>query len=492
MASETDPSFSFDPYDPAEKLLSIGIDRIEPETKGALMGAWQAGEEVGLACSGGLDSMFLLSLMAAWSRKNGGRVCVLHFNHRTRGDRSDGDEVLVSRAAGAFGLPFVSDHIRTDGADDPGQFSEDRLRRLRLEALHGMLKHRGIRLLLTAHHQDDRIESFLMRLSMGAPPESLSVPKPLHVMSNGIVHGRPLLLIRKNEINQWMTDVGIPWREDCSNASDAYFRNRIRNHLLPAWRDACPYELDSNLVRSLDEMDEDSRYMEQLADQLWNGLNAVDGSLDATALDGVARPVVRRIIARWLPELPHRRRTVLLDAIRDGKDLHMPLAAGRVLEFRKGLIVVRIASTSDSRPPYPNTGWGYSLLPDHGIICFPDGHCLVCGESEAREDALFRIRSGAYSCSDTVFLDKDALKSRGGLYVSSWKMGDGYHSLGAPGWKKLQDQFVNRKIPATARRVLPVVRIPFTDAIVWVPGLPPCEQGRVTESTKTLLRLTYT
>lgn len=490
MASETDAPFFFDPYEPAEKLFSVGVDRIEPETKKAFMGAWQAGEAVGLACSGGLDSMFLLSLMAAWSRKVGGKVCVLHFNHRTRGDCSDGDEVFVARAARAFGLPFVSDHIRTGGSEDPGQFSEDRLRRFRLEALHGMLKPRGIRLLLTAHHLDDRIESFLMRLSMGAPPESLSVPKPLHVMSNGIVHGRPLLLVRKHEINQWMIDAGIPWREDRSNASAAYFRNRIRNQLLPAWREACPYELDSNLVRSLDEMDEDSRYMEQLADQLWNGLNALDGSLDTRALDGVARPVVRRVIARWLPELPHRRRAVLLDAIRDGKDLYMPLAAGRVLEFRKGLVVVRMVSMSDSGPS--DAGWGYSLLPDYGTICFPDGRCMVCRETEAREDVLIRIRSGAYSCSDTVFLDKDALKTSGGLYVSSWKPGDGYHSLGAPGWKKLQDQFVNRKIPAAVRRILPVVRIPSSDAIVWVPGLPPCEQGRVTESTKTLLRLTYT
>lgn len=490
MASETDAAFFFDPYEPAEKLFSIGIDRIEPDTKRALMGAWQAGEEVGLACSGGLDSIFLLCLMAAWSRKTGGKVCVLHFNHRTRGECSDGDEYFVSCAAKAFDLPFVSDHIRTGGSEDPGQFSEDRLRRFRLEALHGMLKNRGIRLLLTAHHLDDRIESFLMRLSMGAPPESLSAPKPLHLMSNGIVHGRPLLLLRKHEIHQWMVDAGVPWREDCSNASAAYFRNRIRNQLLPAWREACPYELDSNLVRSLDEVDEDSRYMEHLADQLWNGLNAVDGPLDASALNGVARPVVRRIIARWFPDMPHRRRSVLMDAIRDGQELHIPLSKRRVLEFRDGLIAVRMVSLTDSGPP--DNGWGYSLLPDHGIICFPDGHSLKCCESEARKDALIRICSGAYSCSDTVFLDKDALKTGGGLYVSSWKPGDGYHSLGAPGWKKLQDQFVNRKIPASARHLLPVVRIPFTDAIVWVPGLPPCEQGRVTESTKTLLRLTYT
>ncbi len=492
MASETDANFFSDPYSAADKVMRVASERLEPAASKAVLDAWRSGGEVGLACSGGLDSVFLLCLMAAWSRQNGGRLSVLHFNHGTRGSLSDGDEVFVERLAMAFGMPFMVDRMNASGVEYPRCFSEDRLRRHRLDSLHRMLEARGARILLTAHHGDDRIESFMMRLSMGAPPESLSVPKAVHVMSNGCTHVRLLLRLSKVELRRWMMEAGIPWREDASNASDAYYRNRVRNQLLPLWRGACPYELDSNLARSLQEIGEDSLWMEQQADRLWNSVSVSDGQLDASVLEGVPRPIMRRVLARWIPDFPHRHRTILLDAIEQHRDLHLPLSGGRVLELRKGVISIRANSNAGVVDASPNPVWGYSMAPGFGMVVFPDGRWLRCEAMEAEAEELDRIRSGNYACADTVFLDMDTLEMDGGLYVSVWRPGDGYRPLGAPGWKKLQDQFVDRKVPPAMKRSLPVLRLGSSHAILWVPGLPPCESGRITGHTKTLLKLTYT
>lgn len=492
MASETDATFFSDPYSAADKVMRAAFERLEPAASKAVLDAWRSGSGVGVACSGGLDSVFLLCLVAAWSRHNGGHLSVLHFNHATRGSLSDGDEVFVERMAMAFGIPIMVDRIEPDGAEDPGRFSEDRLRRHRLRALHRMLKASGMSMLLTAHHGDDRLESFLMRLSMGAPPESLLVPKAVHVMSNGCTHVRLLLRLSKVELRKWMLEAGIPWREDASNASNSYYRNRVRNQLLPLWRSGCPYELDSNLARSLMEIGEDSLWMEQQADRVWNSLMISDGKLDVSTLEGLPRPIIRRVLARWIPDFPHRHRTILLDAIEQQKHFHLPLSGGKVLELRKGVISIRAIPITGVVDLSSSPDWGYAMVPGFGNVAFPDGRWLRCEAKMAEADELNRIRSGKYPCEDTVFLDKDTLEMGGGLYVSFWQPGDGYRPLGSPGWKKLQDQFVDRKVPPEMRRMLPVVRLVSSHAILWVPGLPPCESGRVTGHTKTLLKLTYT
>ncbi|HEY5668034.1 MAG TPA: tRNA lysidine(34) synthetase TilS [Candidatus Saccharimonadales bacterium] len=171
-----------------------------------------------VAVSGGVDSMVLLNVL---SKQPGLQLVVAHFEHGIRSD-SDEDRVLVEREAKRLGLPFVCEHGKLGAGA-----SEAAAREARYGFLRTVQKTNGARAIITAHHQDDLIETAILNMLRGTGRKGLSALADSHDII------RPLLHIPKAEILSYALAHHIVWREDSTNADDAYLRNYIRHTVMP-------------------------------------------------------------------------------------------------------------------------------------------------------------------------------------------------------------------------------------------------------------------
>ena len=228
-----------------------------------------AGDRVGVAVSGGIDSVALLRLLIELRGELGIVLAVVHFNHKLRGAESDADEAFVSALARAHDLEFFwdSDDVAQHAADEhvsletaarelrygffrhllnegsaPGPKSDSDNPPLRgAEApLFHVLANSGVRLnkILTGHTLDDQAETVLMRVIRGAGVTGLRGIHPRIDVEddNGEICGeivRPVLAFRHCELEQYLNDIGQRWREDSSNADDSFTRNRVRKLVVP-------------------------------------------------------------------------------------------------------------------------------------------------------------------------------------------------------------------------------------------------------------------
>ena len=183
-----------------------------------------------VAVSGGVDSMVLLDLLA--KQTHGSRFTVhattkryrfvvAHFDHGIRPDSAE-DRKLVKEMAAKYGLPFV----HHEGNLGPGT-SESKAREARYEFLHKVREAVAADAILTAHHQDDAIETAVHNLLRGTGRKGLSSLKHTRYVK------RPLLEVSKSELKSYAEDQGLKWREDSTNQDLTYRRNYIRHKILP-------------------------------------------------------------------------------------------------------------------------------------------------------------------------------------------------------------------------------------------------------------------
>jgi tRNA(Ile)-lysidine synthase len=179
--------------------------------------ALQSGTYV-VAVSGGVDSMSLLDML---SKQNDVKLIVAHFDHGIRSD-SDLDRKLVASAAKKYGLPFVYEQGRLGiGA------SEDTARRARYAFLRNVQKNSSADAIVTAHHQDDALETAILNILRGTGRKGLSS------IGDSRDLRRPLLKTAKADLKKYAEDQGIVWREDSTNADTTITRNYVRHVLLP-------------------------------------------------------------------------------------------------------------------------------------------------------------------------------------------------------------------------------------------------------------------
>ncbi|WP_294822048.1 tRNA lysidine(34) synthetase TilS [uncultured Flavobacterium sp.] len=185
-----------------------------------------------LAVSGGLDSMVLTHLFQQLSHA----ISIAHCNFNLRGNESDGDEAFVTDYAKANGIQLHTARFDTAlYASDHKLSIQVAARQLRYEWFKGHLGQNGMDYVLTAHHLDDSLETFLINLTRGTGLEGLlGIPQ-----QNGKII-RPLLPFTRDEILGYAKEKGLHWREDSSNASDKYLRNKLRHDIVPALKELNP------------------------------------------------------------------------------------------------------------------------------------------------------------------------------------------------------------------------------------------------------------
>ncbi|MFZ0288669.1 MAG: tRNA lysidine(34) synthetase TilS [Candidatus Sulfotelmatobacter sp.] len=212
----------------------------------------RAGDRIGVAVSGGIDSVALLRLLLELCSELGIVLSVVHFNHKLRAAESDADQQFVEGLARGLGLEFHSESgdVVQHAADEHSGV-EAAARELRYGFFQSLLGSNDgsetepdsssahlLDKIATGHTLDDQAETVLMRLIRGTGPKGLGGIYPRIVVENEDGEGygeiiRPLLEIRRRELEQYLADIKQPWREDSTNTDSKFTRNRVRRLVLP-------------------------------------------------------------------------------------------------------------------------------------------------------------------------------------------------------------------------------------------------------------------
>lgn len=390
----------------------------------------QPGDHVVCAVSGGADSMAMLVCLCALRETLRVTVSAAHFNHRLRGDASDGDEEFVRNFCAAHGIPLAA-----GSGDVTAQASACRCS---IEAAARDLRYAFLAQqpgkIATAHTADDNAETVLMNLIRGTGLRGLcGIP----VRRDRII--RPLLCVTRDEVLAFLAETGTPWREDASNAGDSYRRNRIRHGVIPLLKAETPALAVTILGQSL-RLRAENEHLEAEAARAAKDA-ARDGGCDCAALCALPEALERRVILRLL-QAHNAADARHVEAVR--QLLHSPSPTGQT-GLAHGLRATKaygLLQISADRPQ----SLGEYRLPVPGSVYLPE---------LAIEIRCFLLEnSGDFSgLPDTILLNCDMIGTE--LTVRSRKTGDVFALPG--GHRTLKRLMIDRKIPAAERDRLPVL-----------------------------------
>lgn len=233
-----------------------------------------------VAVSGGVDSVVLLDMLAQQPEL---KLTVAHFDHGIREDSHE-DREHVRKLAAEYGLPFAFCEGRLGS-----EASEAAARAARYKFLHTARRHRGAAAVITAHHQDDVLETIILNLLRGTDRRGLSS------LQSGDVVLRPLLAVPKKELLRYASEQGLSWREDSTNTDTRYLRNYIRHVLLPRFAQA-------DRERLLGLSQDTALLNELIGQEVGNYLHLQPGArtLDRHQFVMLPHAVAREVMAEWL------------------------------------------------------------------------------------------------------------------------------------------------------------------------------------------------
>lgn len=214
-----------------------------------------------VAVSGGADSVALLRGLASLKGNLGqGRIMAAHFNHHLRGAESDADEAFVRQLASDLNIP-----LEVGGSNAPTDSTGDGIEAAARAARYSFLTetaHRvGARYVVTAHTADDQVETVLHRILRGTGISGLAGIPRARELSPAVALVRPLLAITRAEVLAFLASLPQPFREDSSNASRSFTRNRIRHELLPLLEKEYAPSLRASLLRLSKLAEENQAYL---------------------------------------------------------------------------------------------------------------------------------------------------------------------------------------------------------------------------------------
>lgn len=434
-------------------------------------------DRIGVAVSGGIDSVVLLDILASLRGRLHLALTVLHLNHGMRGEEASRDQRFVQALSEQYALPYVDQEVdcpryREEHSLSP-QAAARELRYLFFEeAIEGHALDK-VAIGLTA---DDQAETVMMRLIRGGGTRGLKGIPPVRGR-----YIRPLIEVWHEELLAYARHKGLSFVQDSSNLKNDYLRNRVRHELLPTLQEYNP-SMKDRLLHLAQVLGEDESYLEGLTDEVAKRIMAGDEerSIPISQLRSLPPALQARVLQRAFADL----------------------SAGGVLEYPhvKGIKDLIEGGGGSKRFALPGGYWAqriYDTLILGQEVEKPGGLAEAVDlavPGRTRLDALgveIEASIGPKKLPprpdpETAYLDYDRLTVP--LRARSCRPGDSFIPLGMKGHKKLKAFFIDLKIPWQERGKIPLVV--SGDAICWVGGWRIDERFKVGKGTKKVLKLT--
>ena len=469
-----------DPVNLRQKILDF------IQNRGLLVG----GDRLLVAVSGGPDSMCLLHVLVRLKEEVDFAVEAAHFDHSTREGDSEKDADFVEGRCQDLGVPLT----REKWSKPEGVHFHSAARKARYDFLSRIACSRGMNKVATAHQAEDQAETLLMRLIRGTGRSALMgipVSRPLEIVGGKVVLIRPLANTRRQEIEEYLRQEGVPWVEDRSNWDPLYLRSRIRHELIPHLREEYNPRVIEALLRFTDIAEAEEDFLEsqtqKVEDEILAGkepcrvdrdrFRKIHPAIRRRALRRVLRELLRRDAEQSEPGL--RARDVDEDVILRAEDAIVNGQPGYSVSLA-GSVALRIDSefaTFELQPEDRSaveTEWpieleGTTAIGGLGIEIHAKKHRIENWEGDIRQCTPVR----------QIF---DFGEHPGRLMIRTCRPGDSFRPFGGPGRKKVSDVLSDNHIPAQRRKTWPVL---FSgDEIAWVIGLRPAECFKLTGETR--------
>lgn len=398
-----------------------------------------------VAVSGGVDSVALLDLLNQLQPIWNWQLSVAHLDHKMRPDSAASAE-LASQLAAKYDLPFYLGQLDGSGG------SEAALRKKRYEFLDSVADGAQADYIVTAHHLDDRIETSIFNTIRGADREGMTAMKPLR----GKIL-RPLLPFSKGQLATYAAIKELPFHEDSSNADVGYSRNFVRQVILPHATELMP-DFRPEYTERLDRL-------ETLTAKIQVGLEQVLEIIKASERPG--RIVLRRQAFLKLSPIIQLN---LLAFISRKLNAGVGLTSKNLDESLKFLFSAGTGVESLALP---------GLKLERRYDTFIITRAPVAGNIKQAPPSTILSPGGVVTVSDLVLACRDDFMPTEkeyifikpmSVYVRSWQPGDRVKPVGMNGSKKLQDIFVDKKVPRPLRSIWPVV-VTGDNEIIWLPAL---------------------
>ncbi len=417
-----------------------------------------------VAISGGVDSVVLADLMFHL----GYDIGLAHCNFGLRSEASDKDAQFVKQLAKLYGIPAHIENCDAAAYASLHKYSiQEAARELRYQWFDNLTQQHAYDVVAIAHHADDQTETFFINLFRGSGIAGLKgMPRKRDQ------YIRPLLFAKRLDIENYAKDKGLKWREDSSNASDKYLRNRIRHHLIPILQDVIS-EDKNNLSETLGHLLEDHILFQQLLDEKREGL------------------------LNEIPEGFSIQIHTLLELNPLGVWLYYLL---KPFGFQR-------TTTNSLATVLLGSNRGQEFDAEHWQLLLDREQILLIRKTNAVDNSIYKVTAHQKRLTHPISLDIQQLSKevdwplgesplvawfdyqqlRFPLSIRKWKKGDRFTPLGMQGSKLISDFFIDNKFNRLQKES---VWLLFSgETIIWIIGHRTSESCKIRPTTTTVLRV---
>ena len=423
-------------------------------------------DKILLTVSGGVDSMVLMSLCV----NSGYTVGVAHCNFCLRGRESDEDEILVQEHARKYGIECHNRRFDTVGEmERTGESMEMAARRLRYTWFAELCEEHGYTVIAVAHHIDDSIETFFINLMRGTGLRGLT---GIHQQVGRVV--RPLMFASRKEILDYALHKHIPYREDSSNKTTKYLRNKIRLGLTPRIREINP-RFPFIMSRNIERLMAAQRFIDGAIDHIYAEAVSDEDGIYTIRMENISNADSREFVIYEILSSRFGFKGDVVDglcrALQSDTTGRRFYSRSHVAYVDRGNIVVTRISDEDNCQVSVQQGQQRAY----------------CGNSVLYFEIVDVDSLPSYNVADNVAL-LDADKVTFPLTLRRWSEGDTFIPFGMTGRKKVSDFLIDGKV-SMAEKNRQFVLISGTE-IAWLVGRRIADPFRITDSTERVLRIT--
>lgn len=427
-------------------------------------------DKILLAVSGGIDSVVMAFLFAE-AKFNFG---IVHCNFLLRGKESDNDERFVESLAIKLRVPFYVTQIETKMLAAENKFSiQEAARIYRYGFFENILETYDYDFVAVAHNANDSSETVLLNLVRGS---GIAAYHGIKIQNEKII--RPLLFATRNEIERYAKEKKIKWREDASNNSDDYTRNKIRHHVIPVLTKINP-SLNETLNLHLQHMQDVEaiyRFYIQLAKNVILVKEKTGWKIPIAEL--LKTPAPKTLLFELIREFGFNRHqaTDIFNSIRSNGKFLVCTNQFELIKDRKFLFLRKNKSHHTYNAEIKKCG---------KVVL--KGFSVSVSKETFDMKAKQQIRAGEIASPTTCFLNSDNIKFP--LTIRTWKTGDYFYPLGMKGKKLLSDFFTDEKY-SHLEKENQLLLLTKND-VLWVIGKRIDDRYKITDSTKNVLKITF-